>query len=351
MNRFIQLHTLISFPPSNLNRDELGRPKTAQMGGVERLRVSSQSLKRAWRTSDVFARVLASKVGGKEGYLGVRTKQLGVEVYARFKEADFNDKLAKECASKIAQVYGKLKAEKDKPFEIEQLVHVSPEEMASLDDLVTRLIAERREPTEEELDVLIHDQHAVDIGMFGRMLASRSEHNAEAAVQVAHALGIHASITEQDYFTAVDDLNKKVPTAHLDESTFASAVFYHYVCIDRALLSENLGGDEQLVNKAVAALVEAALTVAPTGKQNSFASRAYAHYALLEKGDRQPRNLSLAFLKPVTGSDYAVAGVDALRTLRDNMDKVYGPCASSRYEISVMTGEGTLTDLLAFSGE
>ena len=54
MTQFIQLHLLTSYPPSNLNRDDLGRPKSAQIGGVGRLRVSSQSLKRAWRTSEVF---------------------------------------------------------------------------------------------------------------------------------------------------------------------------------------------------------------------------------------------------------------------------------------------------------
>jgi CRISPR system Cascade subunit CasC len=46
MDKFIQLHILTSFPPANLNRDDLGRPKTAKMGGVDRIRVSSQSLKR-----------------------------------------------------------------------------------------------------------------------------------------------------------------------------------------------------------------------------------------------------------------------------------------------------------------
>ena len=70
MNRFIQLHLLTSYPPSNLNRDDLGRPKTAIMGGVNRLRISSQSLKRAWRTSDVFKEKLSNNIG-------TRTKEMG----------------------------------------------------------------------------------------------------------------------------------------------------------------------------------------------------------------------------------------------------------------------------------
>lgn len=75
MSQFIQLHVLTSYPPSNLNRDDMGRPKTAVMGGVNRLRVSSQSLKRAWRTSDVFAEAL----GGE--WKGTRTKRMGREAY------------------------------------------------------------------------------------------------------------------------------------------------------------------------------------------------------------------------------------------------------------------------------
>ncbi|MEN3031382.1 type I-E CRISPR-associated protein Cas7/Cse4/CasC [Chromobacterium amazonense] len=350
MSRFIQLHTLISYPPANLNRDDLGRPKTAMMGGVERLRVSSQSLKRAWRTSELFEQKLFSKVGESEGALGTRTKQLGVEAYEKLKAAGISEKLAGEYANEIAKVYGALK--KDKPYEIEQLVHVSAEEKASLDKLVAKLIAEKRAPEKEELDALLHKQQAADIAMFGRMLASKTEHNVEAAVQVAHALGIHATVVEDDYFTAVDDLNHKDPgAAHIGESAFAAAVFYQYICIDRELLLQNLGGDAELAKRAIAALAEAALTVAPNGKQNSYASRAYAHYALAERGDRQPRSLSLAFLKPVSGGDYMAGGIAALTSVRDNMDKVYGACADSRCELDVIKGEGSLQALLAFVAE
>ncbi|KIA81326.1 CRISPR-associated protein Cse4 [Chromobacterium piscinae] len=350
MSRFIQLHTLISYPPANLNRDDLGRPKTAMMGGVERLRVSSQSLKRAWRTSELFEQKLFSKVGESEGSLGTRTKLLGVEVYEKLKAAGFSEKLAGDSANEIAKVYGALK--KDKPYEIEQLVHVSAEERASLDKLVAKLITDKRAPEKEELDALLHKQQAADIAMFGRMLASKTEHNVEAAVQVAHALGIHATVVEDDYFTAVDDLNHKDPgAAHIGESAFAAAVFYQYICIDRELLLQNLGGDAELAKRAIAALTEAALTVAPNGKQNSYASRAYAHYALAERGDRQPRSLSLAFLKPVNSGDYAAGGIQALTSVRDNMDKVYGACAYSRCELDVIKGEGSLQALLAFVAE
>lgn len=340
MTRFVQLHLLTSYPPANLNRDDLGNPKTARLGGVERLRVSSQSLKRAWRTSELFQQHLA-------GTIGTRTKRLGVEAFEALLAAGVTEKQAREWAGQIAKVYGAAK--KDNPLEIEQLVHIAPEERASLDQLVATLAEEKRGPTDEELDTLLHHQTAVDIAMFGRMLASKTQFNGEAAVQVAHAIGVHASAIEDDYFTAVDDLNRNDPgAAHIGESGFAAAVFFQYICIDRDLLKRNLGGDEVLTQKALRALTEAALKVGPSGKQNSFASRAFAHFALAEKGTDQPRSLSLAFVKPVAGTDYAGDAVAALQQVRDNMDKVYGTCAESRCQFNVLTGEGSVAELLDF---
>lgn len=341
MTRFVQLHLLTSYPPSNLNRDDLGNPKTARVGGVERLRVSSQSLKRAWRTSELFQQALA-------GNIGTRTKRLGGEAFDALIAAGVGEKQAKEWAGQIAKVYGAVK--KDNPLEIEQLVHIAPQERATLDVLVATLAREKRDPNDEELDALLHTQTAVDIAMFGRMLAAKTEFNGEAAVQVAHAIGVHASAIEDDYFTAVDDLNSNESgAAHIGESGFAAAVFYQYLCIDRDLLKKNLGGDEVLTQKALRALVQAALTVGPSGKQNSFASRAYAHFGLAEKGSQQPRSLSLAFVKPVSGGDYASEAVAVLERVRDNMDKVYGVCADSRSQFNVLTGEGSVAEFLDFA--
>ena len=343
MTQFIQLHFLTSYPPANLNRDDLGKPKTARLGGVERLRVSSQSLKRAWRTSEAFQKEFS-------GSIGTRTRRLGIEVFEALKAKGVAEKKAKDWAEDIAKEYGVLKT--DVPLEIQQPVHVAPEERKTLDDLVSKLAEEKRGPSKEELDSLLHDHTAVDIAMFGRMLASKKEFNGEAAVQVAHAIGVHASAVEDDYFTAVDDLNRNGPAAaHVSEAGFAAAVFYQYVCIDRDLLKKNLGNDEALTEKAIKALVKTALTVGPTGKQNSFASRAYAHYALVEKGTQQPRSLSLAFVRPVNGEDYAQEAITALSTVRKNMDTVYGACSDAHEEFNVLTGQGSLEALLQFAAK
>lgn len=348
MTTFIQLHLLTAYAPANLNRDESGRPKTAFMGGVERLRVSSQSLKRAWRVSEMFE-------DSMDGYIGKRTRRLGVDfVYKPMREANIAEKIAKSAAEKIAGQFGKVKSDKgatvEKNLEIEQIVHVSQHEIALIQKLVETLIAENREPTAEEIKLLRNEKRSVDMALFGRMLASSPEFSVEAACQVSHALGVSAVTIEDDFFTAVDDLNTKEDSGsgHMGEQGFASALFYTYICISRDLLIQNLDGNEELAKRAIAALTETALTVSPTGKQNSFASRAYASYALAEVGTKQPRSLAAAFFQPVRDTDQIQAAITRLKQQRDNFDAVYGSCTEAHKEMNVQAGTGTLADLLAF---
>jgi CRISPR system Cascade subunit CasC len=351
MSQFIQIHVLTSYPPSNLNRDDLGRPKTAVLGGAKRLRVSSQSQKRAWRTSDFFQQALA-------GHVGTRTKAMGTAVLKALKTGGVPEKTAHAAAEKIAGVFGEPKSAGKKgeeatpgKVEIKQLAHFSPEERAAIDALVAVLVAEKREPVEAELKLLKKKHRAVDIALFGRMLADAPDYNVEAAAQVAHAITVHQTDVEDDYFSAVDDLNtgeEDRGAGHIGEAEFAAGLFYLYVCINRDLLVDNLDGDEELAAKALRSLTEAAAKVAPSGKQASFASRAYASYILVEKGRQQPRSLSVAFLKPVRGGDFLSEAVQRLGEARQNLDAVYGPTADATYEVNAATGSGRFDDLLRF---
>lgn len=341
MSQFIQLHLLTSYPPSNLNRDDLGRPKTAKMGGFERLRVSSQSLKRNWRVSDIFQESLSENIG-------TRTKRLGTEIQAHLLEKGCTEKQATDWAKSIAGVFGKIKKDST---EIEQLAHISPVEKQVAFALADVLADEKRAPEASELDLLKEENNAADIAMFGRMLASAPKFNVEAACQVAHAISVHSVVVEDDYFTAVDDLNdgsEDAGSAHIGETGFAAALFYSYICINKDLLVENLDGNEELANRTIRALTEAATKVSPSGKQNSYASRAYASFVLAEKGEQQPRSLSVAFLKPVMAEDQAGEAVAALVQQAENFDKVYGDCTDSRYQVNALTGEGSFAELLDF---
>lgn len=359
MTNFVQLHILTSYPPSNLNRDDLGRPKTAVMGGTQRLRISSQSLKRAWRTSEIFREALSD-------HMGIRTKEMGNLIYRALisgsKLTDIlnngsqapaiyskmDEKKAGENTKQIAGVFGKLKKE---GYEIEQLAHFSPEEIKIIENLIIDISQDGRELTKDDLSILRKDHTSVDIAMFGRMLAANTQYNMEAAVQVAHAITVHKVSVEDDFFTAVDDLNngeEDMGSGHLGETEFAAGLFYIYVCINRDLLEKNLNGDIALTQKALKALTESALKVSPTGKQNSFASRSYSSYVLAEKGNQQPRSLSVAFLKSIEDENILGKSIEEFRTTREKIEKVYGECCEDSVEMSTYTGEGSIGEILSF---
>jgi CRISPR system Cascade subunit CasC len=344
MAHFVQLHLLTFYPPANLNRDDTGRPKTAVIGGAERLRISSQSLKRAVRTSDAFRVKL-------DGHLAQRTQRLGTEIHEYLIKKDMGEKDALATARKIAEVFGKIEDEKsDHPSYIRQLAFISPKEREAAFALANKALSD------EEIDpqpdaVLSKVDTAADIAMFGRMLADNPDFNREAAVQVAHAFTTHQTAVEDDFYTAVDDLKTKAEDAgagFIGELGFGSGLFYLYVCIDTKLLVANLEGNDGIAKAAIAALIEALATVSPGGKQASFASRARAEYLLVERGSQQPRTLGSAFAKPVRAADLLDASIAKLETFQHNMDNAYGACADDRYSMRV-GASGTLADAVSFA--
>lgn len=348
MSHFIQLHALTFYPPSNLNRDDLGRPKTAHVGNHPRLRISSQCLKRSWRTSNVFQTALAGKVG-------TRTKRIGSEIVMPiFKDAGIDEKKAIAWATAIREVFSKKAADKKDPTNTLQMVHYTPRELAAIQALAKTCADEERAPTKEDLDTLRGAEGGVDVAMFGRMMADFTSANVEAAVQVAHAFTVNKVALEDDFFTAVDDLNRGDEDAgagHVDEAWFGSGVFYLYVCIDRDALLRHLG-DEALVNAAIAALTEAVATVSPSGKQNSFAARAQAGFMLAEKGEQAPRSLAAAFINPVyptSDTNILDRAIAQLKDTKDNLDKAYGSQWQNQ-TFKPLAGEGTLQELVDFAG-
>jgi CRISPR system Cascade subunit CasC len=156
---------------------------------------------------------------------------------------------------------------------------------------------------------------------------------------------------EDDYFTAVDDLNRDDQdqgSAHIGEAGFGSAIYYTYICINKNLLIENLQNNAELANKAIKALTEAALTLAPTGKLNSFANHVRSSYVIAERGTKQPRSLAAAFFKPIHDDDHINESIRIINSQRENMDKVYGKCYAADYTLNAHSGIGTLNELLAF---
>lgn len=327
MERFIQLHILTHYPPSNPNRDDLGQPKSALVGGAKRQRISSQALKRAVRESDVFADAL-------KGHQGERTQRLGRLVFEHVVAKGADEAKATEIAREVAGAFGKIKSDKaeklEDRLEIEQLAFISPSEKTLALELAERLLAGEALPKEKELAklALLPSDGAVDIAMFGRMLASHPEFNREAAVQVSHAITTNKVDGENDYYTAVDDLKTLAEDAgagFVGEAGFGSGVYYIHVCINADLLLKNLGGDAALAARGVEALVKAVATATPSGKKNSFSNHVRADYVLCERGDGQPLNLFSAFATPVSGTRLCEESVARLVACRDAFGKAYGP--------------------------
>jgi len=241
MTTFIQFHFLTTYPPSNPNRDDQGRPKTAMYGGVPRLRLSSQSIKRAARISAAFQQSLA-------GHLGSRTQQLGKFVKAHLLEKGADEETAYAISEQIADVFGKLDTKKNKEGKgplISQLAFISPEERSAAIQLAESTLAGEKLPEKNDLKKMIlrDADGAADVAMFGRMLADDPLFNREAAVQVGHAITTHKAEVEDDYYTAVDDLKTSAEDAGAGfggDAGHGSGIYYHYTCIDVDLLTHNL---------------------------------------------------------------------------------------------------------------
>jgi CRISPR system Cascade subunit CasC len=163
--------------------------------------------------------------------------------------------------------------------------------------------------------------------MFGRMTTSDAFENVQAAVQVAHALSANALTEEVDYYTAVDDLSGESGAGMIGDVEFNSSTYYKYFNVHWEQLVTNLGGDRTVAQRAVLALVEAACTTQPSGKQNSFAAHSLPDLVLVEVRERNlPVSYANAFAKPVravAGASLIEAAVQQLAGYVGRVSKVY----------------------------
>ena len=242
MSDFLQIHVLTAYPPSNPNRDDLGRPKTATVGGRMRQRISSQAIKRAIRTSDAFTRSL-------QGHQGERTQRLGDEILEHLTAKGVPEEKARVCVRDVVTAFGKLDEKKSKddpdPLRIRQLAFISPDERRLAIELAEKAAAGERPPRDKDLAkaVLQTADGAVDIAMFGRMLADNPDFNRDAAVQVAHAFTTNSVEIEDDYYTAVDDL--KTRTEDAGAGFVGEAGFRRWRLLPLRLRRSRIAGEER----------------------------------------------------------------------------------------------------------
>jgi CRISPR system Cascade subunit CasC len=317
----IQIHILQNYAPSNLNRDDTGAPKDAVFGGKRRGRISSQCLKRSMRRSAIFEEAFRSS-----GLLGMRTKMLPTLIEEELKRLGVEQEAIQAIVGRVPEI-GRESTKKVTPEEegeeseaeetkvesaavTKQLIFIAPNELAVLADSLWEHYkklgsAKWKSAKISDITKVLKTvlPLSVDIAMFGRMTTSSAFENVEAAVQVAHALSTNALNEEFDYYTAVDDLSGETGAGMIGDVEFNSSTYYKYLNIHWEKLIENLGGDVQVARQAVLALLEAAVTAQPSGKQNSFAAFNLPDFILVEASQRNlPVSYANAFMKPAYAS-------------------------------------------------
>ena len=293
---YLDIHVLQNVPPSCINRDDTGSPKTAIYGGTTRARVSSQAWKRAVRMS--FRDLLSDES------LGERTKRIIPMVAGEIEKLNpMAD--AMRLARKLletADIGIKPKDDKkdDSKADLEGtgalffLSHRQAEALAgyALDT------PEKAWKTSAIKEVLAGSP-SIDMALFGRMVASDPSLNVDATCQVAHSISTHAVRNEFDYFTAVDDCSPKdnAGAGHIGTVEYNSSVLYRYATINLKELASTLGVEEAI--RAALAFVDAFVCSMPTGKQNTFANRTLPDVVYIAIRRDQPLNLVGAFERPV----------------------------------------------------
>lgn len=300
MNRtIVDVHVVQTVPPSNINRDDTGSPKSAVYGGVRRARVSSQAWKRA--TRDAFGGLL------DRSELGVRTKQVVELLVERITErAPELAERGVELATLVLKAAGvKLKEPRSKDKEAleesEFLLFLSNHQIDGLAELAVEAAGAGDKPQVDKAAAKARAdrEHSVDVALFGRMVANIPDLNVEAAAQVAHAISVHGVANEYDYFTAVDDHkaadeNEDAGAGMISTVEFNSSTLYRYANVDVNRLHATLG-DTAATCRAVEAFVRAFITSMPTGKQNTFANRTLPDAVLVVVRETQPINLVGAY--------------------------------------------------------
>ncbi|MCA8929417.1 MAG: type I-E CRISPR-associated protein Cas7/Cse4/CasC [Alphaproteobacteria bacterium] len=348
---FLQIHTLTGYAATLLNRDDIGRAKRLPFGGADRIRVSSQCLKRHWRTqagewslaelgegrslrsrrifSDIIAPRLAERDLSTEQILNVlvpiRAAVLGESVKAR--------------ATKAKKDAGEPSLDE---LHTEQVIVLGAPEVTYLTDLAAQLAQDSADETKKAVEAYFKSKDTrdnlkaltqgagLDASLFGRMVTSDLMARTDAAIHVAHAFTVHAEEAEPDYFSALDDLlaaEGELGSGHINTTELTSGLFYGYVVVDLRQLLKNLSGDRELAAEVVRRLVHLIATVSPGAKLGATAPYACAELVLAEAGERQPRTLANAFMEAVDhkGGQVKVKAATALGDYLARFDAMYGP--------------------------
>ena len=332
MTLVIDVHALQTVPPSLINRDDMGAPKTAIFGGVPRQRISSQSWKRAIRKY--------FETEGQE--IGKRSRELPKIIAERVKELnpEYTEEQALDGVRALFKATGKegIKlVEPAKPKKGEEptepqypttsyLLYLSPQQIQRAAEAIVAKNGEKF--FKNEAQGILDTKHSVDQAMFGRMLADAPSYNIDAAVQVAHAISVHEAQPEFDYFTAVDDVvedAEETGAGMIGTTQMMSSTLYRFATVNVDALATNLA-DKDMAREAAGAFLTAFAQSMPTGKQNTFANNTLPELVYVAVRDTRSVSLVNVFEEPIesAGKGRRHAAAQALADEERDIEEAYG---------------------------
>lgn len=338
---YIDIHVLQTLPPSCVNRDDTGSPKTARFGGVRRARVSSQAWKKAMR--DEFALMLDDTMIGK------RTKDSVGIIAAQIKASLPN--IDDEEAGRMAEDALKATGISVKNSKTDYLLFISPLQAEALATLAIDARESGTKISAKEAKGILNPKerptlNAADIALFGRMVADAPNLNVDASLQVAHAIGVDEASPEFDYYTAMDDRapEDNAGAGMIGTVEFLSSTFYRYATLDAYHLCENLGSVDAAA-KTTDAFIRAFVHSMPTGKQNTFANRTVPSVVLIQLRDSQPISMANAFelpVRPYGGKSTVEVACERLAAQEQIINEAFDMTPKKTYVVCVAPGTDAL---------
>lgn len=323
MTKFIDIHVLQSIPAANLNRGENGDPKTVIYGGKLRSRVSSQSWKHAMRED------FKAQTQDAEWLSSTRSKLIPQKIIDSLTADGMDEQKAVDLVTNTFAITKiKVKAPKkgtDDPYTTDTLLMLSAGQIRNLTAFIKEhpelaIKSDKKSKTDKKstadkaikdaLTDLLNTDNALDLALFGRMVAGDAKLNVDAASQVAHAFSINEIVPEFDFFTAVDDIKESQGAGMMGSMGYNTSTLYRYANLNVDELKHNLNDDE-LAEKGIKQFIKSFVLSMPTGKQNTYANKTLPQYVMVSVRDDTPVNLANAFERPIK-LDGGQSGVEAL---------------------------------------
>lgn len=322
----VEFNTITMVEGSLLNRDDTNHQKTINIGGVDRMRISSQCIKRPIRKS------IAGEAGNTRRITYLVRKAIGFDTFSE-EEWDLVDNFVFDF------VGDKEKDGNKKAYKTKGAHYISSEELSAICSFILEHKEDILHPSKEskasfakaiasfKTALVMGTPMNSEVALCGRMETAGFVHEVESALYINHQFSVDAFQNESDFFVASEDAkvmdteDKRWGTnqesAIPGESDINSNTLYGWAAIDVTTLIANLSIGRDISNPDVQQFVlgearrmvrdfaMAYVNIRPTAKQASCATFTRPELAYLTIGDRNEvakRTYGNVYNKPVEPS-------------------------------------------------